>query len=171
MSMMNDIHTKPTSSMEDYLEAIAMIKEQGGRVTVTDLSKSLKVKKPSVVAALKKLTGGGLVIHERYGDVQLTKEGVRIAGEVYHRHQTLNSFLVNLLNIDPKVAEEDACRMEHSLSPASLEKLEKFLEFVLGCPRGEPEWLKSFNYFFKHGERDEEAMAKCQREKPETKKI
>ena len=148
--------------MEDYLEAIVMIKEQCDRVTVTDLSKSLKVKKPSVVSALKKLSDGGLVIHERYGDVQLTKEGVRIAGEVYHRHQTLNSFLVNLLNIDPKVAEEDACRMEHSLSPASMKKLEKFLEFVLGCPRGEPEWLKNFNYFYEHGERDKTVMAGCQ---------
>ncbi len=161
---MNGIYNRPTSSLEDYLEAIAMLEEKGRRVTVTALSKSVKVKKPSVVAALKKLSDEGLVVHEQYGDVKLTPSGARIAGEVYHRHQTLQSFLVKLLKDDPVVAEEDACRMEPSLSPVSLEKLDKFLEFVLSCPRGEPEWLKGFNYYFEHGERDKEAMARCQRE-------
>lgn len=58
----------------------------------------------------------------------------------------------------------DACRMEHVLSRTSLERLAKFIEFVLNCPRGEPEWLKGFNYYFQHGERDEELLARCQRE-------
>lgn len=154
---------RTTSSLEDYLEAIAIINGQDTKITVTALSKSLEVKKPSVVAALKKLSCDGLVIHNRYRDVKLTPAGNRIAAEIYRRHQALRSFLVNILNVDPKIAEEDACRMEHSLSSASLEKLGKFLEFVLNCPQGDPEWLKGFNYFFEHGKRDERTMAKCQR--------
>jgi DtxR family Mn-dependent transcriptional regulator len=153
-----------TASMEDYLEAMFILVEQGKPVKVTEIGKALGVKKPSVTSALAKLSEAGLVQHEKYGDVVLTDEGKRIAQDVYWRHRTLRQFLVEILNVDPAVAEGDACRMEHVLSSTSLERLAKFIEFVLNCPRGEPEWLKGFNYYFERGERDEELLARCQRE-------
>lgn len=91
--------------------------------------------------------------HEKYGKVVLTSEGARLAQNVYQRHRTLHQFLVEILKVDSTVAEEDACRMEHSLSATSLNRLAKFLEFVLNCPRGEPEWLKGFSYYLEHGNR------------------
>ena len=156
--------TGQTASMEDYLEAIALLSEGSKPVKVTQISKALGVKKPSIVSALTKLSEAGLVVHEKYGRVELTAEGEKIAQNVYRRHETLRHFLLDILNVDSKVAEEDACRLEHSLSSPSLERLAKFIEFVLNCPRGEPEWLKGFNYYFEHGKRDEELLARCQRE-------
>ena len=156
--------TRQTASMEDYLEAITLLSEGSKPVKVTEISKALGVKKPSVTSALMKLFEGGLVEHKRYGHVELTAEGKRIAQDVYRRHEILRRFLIEILNVESRVAEEDACRMEHSISPASLERLAKFEEFVLNCPRGEPEWLKGFNYYFEHGKRDKELMARCQRE-------
>ena len=156
--------TGQSASMEDYLEVIVMLAEEGKPIKVTEISKALEVKKPSVTSALTKLSKAGLVKHKKYGDVALTAEGERIAQDVYWRHRTLRQFLVAILNVDPTVAEGDACRMEHVLSSTSLERLAKFIEFVLHCPRGEPEWLKGFNYYFAHGERDEEILARCQRE-------
>jgi DtxR family Mn-dependent transcriptional regulator len=155
---------KPTSSLEDYLEAIVMLKEQGEKATVTALSQSLGVKKPSVDWALKKLGDSGLIIHEKYGDVELTPEGARIADEVYHHHKIIRQFLVEILNVDPETADNDACRMEHVLSRDSLSRLEKFIDFVLKCPRGNPEWLEGFNYYVEYGERDTNLLKKCQRE-------
>jgi len=155
--------TGQSASMEDYLEAIAILAEKSKPVKVTEISKALGVKKPSVTSALGKLSQQGLVEHKRYGHVQLTTEGERIAQDVFHRHEVLRHFLVEILNVDPEIAAEDACKMEHSLSPTSLERLAKFEEFVLNCPRGEPEWLKGFNYYFEHGERDEELLVRCQR--------
>ena len=156
--------TGQSASMEDYLEAIAILAEESKPVRVTEISRALRVKKPSVTSALGKLSQQGLVEHKRYGQVQLTTEGERIAQDVFRRHEVLRHFLVEILNVDPEIAAEDACKMEHSLSPTSLERLAKFEEFVLNCPRGEPEWLKGFNYYFEHGERDEEFLARCQRE-------
>jgi len=153
-----------TASMEDYLEAAIMLKEKGEKVTVTALSEFIGVKKPSVFWALKKLGEAGLVIHQKYGDVELTPEGVRIGEEIYHRHKILRRFLVEILHVDPAEAEGDACRTEHVLSRTSLERLAKFLDFVLNCPRGEPEWLKGLNYYFEYDKRDEELIARCQRE-------
>jgi DtxR family Mn-dependent transcriptional regulator len=162
--MVKSASDQQTASMEDYLETIALLKESNELVTVTAISKAMGVRKSSVDWALTRLSEAGLVLHEKYGDVKLTAEGARIAQDVYHRHKTLRRFLIEILNVDPAVAEGDACRTEHVLSRTSLEKLAKFLDFVLDCPRGEPEWLKGLNYYFEHDKRDEELLARCQRE-------
>ena len=154
--------TQQTASMEDYLEAIVMLSEGGKVVKVTEISNALGVKKPSVTSALTRLSELGLVTHERYGSVELTTEGERIAQDVYWRHKILRLFLVDILNVDPVVAEGDACRMEHVLSQTSLSKLAKFIEFLLNCPQGKPECLIGFNYYLEHGQRDKERVARCQ---------
>lgn len=154
--------TRQTASMEDYLEAITLLSEESKPVKVTEISSALKVKKPSVTSALTRLSELGLVTHKRYGSVKLTSEGERLARDVYWRHETLRHFLVDILNVEPVVAEEDACRMEHALSQASFSKLAKFVEFLLNCPQGKPECLIGFNYYFEHGKRDKELMARCQ---------
>lgn len=153
--------SEQTASMEDYLEAIAKLSEEETSVRVTQISKRLGVRKPSVTAALHKLSEDGLVKHRRYGLVELTPKGRRIAEEVMRRHEVLFYFLSEVLDIDPEIAQEDACRMEHSLSPSGLERLAKFVEFVLTCPKGEPVWHKGFKYYFEHGERDQELVARC----------
>jgi DtxR family Mn-dependent transcriptional regulator len=163
---MNDVSAKgkPTSSLEDYLEAIIMLKEQGEKVTVTALSESIGVKKPSVDWALKKLGDAGLIIHEKYGDVELTPEGAMIADEVYHRHKVIRKFLVEILNVDPETADNDACRMEHVLSKKSLSRLEKFVSFVLDYHPGIPDWEDIFNRFIEQGKDDQEIQARFTRD-------
>ena len=153
-----------SASMEDYLEAIAVLRREGYPVRVSQISKALDVKMPSVTCALRKLSEDGLVKHERYGHVDLTVKGRRIAGDVLRRHEALRQFLVEILKVDPDTAAKDACGMEHSISPDTAQRLGKFVEFVCHCPRGEPEWVKGFDYYFEHGERSEACMEKCQRE-------
>jgi Mn-dependent transcriptional regulator len=150
-------------SMEDYLERIAMLGRERGIVSITKLSDALGVKKPSVTSAIKKLSGKGLVDHERYGYVALTAEGSKIAQDVFSRHEALRKFLTEILGIDPETAWNDACKMEHFVSPVTAERLTKFVEFALTSPRGKPEWLKGFDYYFEHGVRGEEYLARCQR--------
>jgi len=162
--------TRQTASMEDYLEAIALLSEGSKPVKVTEISSALGVKKPSVSSALTRLSESGLVTHKRYGSVELTPDGERLAWDVYWRHETLRHFLVDILNVEPTVAEEDACRMEHVLSQASLSKLAKFIEFLLNCPRGKAECLIGFNYYFEHGKRDGKLTARCRaKNRKETK--
>ena len=152
-----------TSNMEDYLEAIVILAEQGKPARVTEIGKVLQVKKPSVTSALAKLSKAGLAKHKKYGDVVLTKEGERIAQDVYQRHRTLRSFLVEILDVDPVMADEDACRMEHVISRESLKRLARFTEIVLYCPQEKPDWLKNFYKYFKRGEGTKEILAKGQR--------
>lgn len=148
-------------SMEDYLESIVILGQEEKAVRVTQISKALGVKKPSVTSALKKLSREELVEHERYGYVKLTDEGQKLGEDVFHRHETLRHFLADILGVDPEMASKDACRMEHAISPPTLERLAKFLEFVQNRPRGEPEWLKGFRYYFEHGDLPSKYTARC----------
>ena len=113
--------------MEDYLEAIMLLETKQEGATVTSISYFLEVKKPSVSAAISKLSENRLVEHQRYGVVTLTAAGRRAARDVYHRHTTLLQFLTEVLGVDPATAEEDACKLEHNLSPASVAKLTDFV--------------------------------------------
>ena len=149
--------TTQSASMEDYLESIMMLSDGARGVRVTEVSKALGVTKPSVTAALKKLAQDGLVNHERYGYVELTAEGEAIAENIFRRHEALRHFLADILNVAPQIAAEDACKMEHHLSSTTMERLIKFVEFVMTRPRGKPEWIKTFNYYFEHGKLPEKA--------------
>jgi DtxR family Mn-dependent transcriptional regulator len=149
-----------TPSMEDYLEVIANLGAKRETVRVKEISRVLNVKMPSVTSALKKLSEQGLVVHEKYGYVELTPEGARIAADVIHRHKTLSRFFAEALDVDQKTAEEDACRIEHVISPLSLERVIKFIEFIEACPLGEANFPKRYKYYLEHGELPEECLEK-----------
>ena len=149
---------KYSPSIEDYLEVIANL---GGRrkvVRVNQIGQALQVKMPSVTSALKKLSDEGLVRHEKYGYVELTDKGDEIAKETIRRHKVLKRFFIEALGIDERTAEEDACKIEHVISLASLERLTKFLEFMEACPLGEANFPTRYRYYLKHGELPEEEL-------------
>lgn len=141
-----------TASMEDYLEAVVMLRSRGGGVRVKHISQELGVKAPSVSAALRKLSEDGLVEHERYGQVRLTPAGEKTARNVLHRHEVLRRFLIGILGIAPDIAREDACRMEHSVSAVTLERFSKLVEFAADCPQERPPWVENYHRYVESGE-------------------
>jgi len=114
-------------SGEDCLEAILVLAETGPVVRVKGLAQRLGVSRPSVVAAIAGLERKGLVRHERYGGVELTGQGRRLAGEMRRRHRLLQEFLQQQLGVSAATAAEDACRMEHVLSPETIRQLVGFV--------------------------------------------
>lgn len=124
-----------TPTMEDYLEVIGQLGKKDEVVRVKNIARQLNVKMPSVTGALKTLAKDGLIRHEKYGYVELTQKGNHIAKEIYSRHQTLFKFLNQILRIDPRAAEEDACKMEHTISSTALKKLIEFIKSLESCPQ------------------------------------
>ncbi len=151
---------KLTQSMEDYLEAIHIISLEKKVVRVKDIAKFLSVKTPSVVDALGKLAEKDLVIHERYGYLELTKGGITKAKGVYRKHKELYKFFNEVLGMSPEISAIDACKIEHYISKETLNRMVKFIEFIETCPEEYPEWLKSFNYYVKHGKRPKSCKKK-----------
>jgi DtxR family Mn-dependent transcriptional regulator len=154
-----------SASMEDYLEAIAKLGEGRKVVKVKQLSQMLGVKMPSVTSALKKLSEQELVVHERYGHVKLTPEGNELARDVICRHEALTRFFAQALGIDRETAEEDACKIEHVISPLSMERLTKFVEFIEACPLGGANFPTRYEYYLEHGELPQECSSRGVREK------
>ncbi len=124
-----------SESLEDYLEAIHLLREERGKARVVEIARHLGVKGPSVTGALAQLGRLGLVRHERYGGVDLTPEGASLAREILARHRKLARFLKEILGVVPDVAEREACRIEHAMSRETWSRLEEFLEGLFS--RGE----------------------------------
>jgi len=114
-----------TQSLEDYLEMVSFLADEG-EVRVTDLAARLEVSKPSVLNALKTLKEQELLEHKRYGAVSLTEKGKRKAAEIRERHSFLTAFLRDILGVGPETAERDACKLEHLLSEETLIKMKDF---------------------------------------------
>ncbi|MCB4205001.1 metal-dependent transcriptional regulator [Deferribacterales bacterium Es71-Z0220] len=122
---------KLTKNMEDYLEAILILESKHEVARSTDISEMLNVKKPSVTSALKYLAEKGYVNYNRYKGITLTKEGLEYAKQIYHRHKRIKEFLIKILNVEEKEAEENACRIEHVIDEDIFHKLSCFLDFIL----------------------------------------
>ena len=121
------MNKKLTESLENYLETIGMLIRKNKIARVKDISKELKVKNSSVNIALNILADKGLIIHEKYGYVELTKEGKRIADDIQYKEDVLLRILTEILGVDKEIDLKDACRMEHTISDETLAKLIFFI--------------------------------------------
>ena len=109
-------------SAEDYLEMILMLREQKGYARSIDIASALGVTKPSVSFAMKKLRENGYIAMDPENYITLTDRGMEIAERIYTRHKALTKFLIQI-GVDEKIAREDACKIEHDLSPETFEAL------------------------------------------------
>jgi DtxR family transcriptional regulator, Mn-dependent transcriptional regulator len=109
-----------THSMAHYLQAIASLKRMKGYAKVSDIADILAVSRAGVTSMLRSLKGRGLVVHERYGLVELTEEGERFAKLTERNREVLAQFFTDILGLGPETAHEDACMIEHLVSPASM---------------------------------------------------
>lgn len=116
-----------TQSLEDYLEAVFMLIDEGRPAQVHDVAEMLSVKMPSVVKAIRELKKLGLVTQEPYANIELTAKGARVAKLVLNRHTLLRQFLMKL-GVSRKTADKDACLMEHILSAETLDKIRTYTE-------------------------------------------
>ena len=139
---------------EDYLKVIYRLQSKGKAVRVRDLAKMLGVKPSSIIEELRRLSRHGYVHYEKGEYIKLTEKGKRIAKEVLRKHEALRRFLREILMIPEEVAEKDACYMEHGLHEITLDRIEKFLEFIDKhlMLKGKMVFLERLKYYYEHGE-------------------
>lgn len=114
-------------SGEDYLEAMLVLQQKNGFVRSLDVAEYLNVTKPSVSNATRLLKEGGFLTMDEDKLIHLTELGQEVAETIYERHCVLTEGLI-FLGVDPEIAEQDACRIEHDLSRQSFEKLKEAWE-------------------------------------------
>jgi DtxR family Mn-dependent transcriptional regulator len=126
----------PTATLEEYLETIYKL-SQDGPAKPTQIAEEIGVSGPTVTNTLKRLEAAGLVRREGT-DVLLTDEGRAHSLDIVRRHRIAERFLVDVLGIDWHDVHEDACLLEHALSPRVLAALEVYLDNPEVCPHGHP---------------------------------
>ena len=119
-----------TSTQEMYLKVLYEVRGRYQVARVRDLAKGMGVSPGTVSGALKKLDQAGFVEHERYGVVALTPAGVTIAECTLRRHDTIRDVLIEVFGVDAETAAEDACLMEHVVSPATVNRMIATLQGV-----------------------------------------
>lgn len=112
-------------SAEDYLEKILMIQERKGEVHSIDIANELGFSKPSVSVAMKNLRLAGYISMDESGCITLEEPGREIATRIYQRHKLLTRILISL-GVDDQTAAEDACKIEHDLSPETFDRLAEY---------------------------------------------
>lgn len=117
-------------SAEDYLETILMLSKKLPVVRSIDIANEMGYKKSSVSIAMKNLREAEHIRVTKEGYIYLTDSGKEIAEMIYERHQILSSWLIKL-GVDKKVAEEDACRIEHDISKESFNAIKKAISAQL----------------------------------------
>ncbi len=136
-------------TIEDYLELIYDLQKEGERVHTNDISNVLKINPASVTEIFQKLSDKRYVNYEKYRGVILTNKGEKIAERTKKKHKTLSEFLL-ILGIDKKIAEKDACEIEHVLHPSTLDMIIKFVEVLREC-KVTPFWLQRLRKYVKTG--------------------
>ena len=111
-------------SAEDYLEAMLMLKQERGYIRSIDVAEKLGVTKPSVSYATKRLRESGYISFDPAGMILLLPPGQEIAERMYERHMLLTELLIGL-GVDPEIAREDACKIEHDLSVESFDAIRR----------------------------------------------
>ena len=121
---------KLSASLEDYLEAIYNLSRQSQAARSKDIAEQLGVSRSSVTGALRLLKDKGMVRYEPYDHATLTKAGRTAARDVVTRHNILKSFFLNVLGLPVEVAQQAACRAEHTLGPHVIARFLAFIDFV-----------------------------------------
>ena len=117
-------------SMENYLETIYVLSNRIGNVKSIDVVHELGFSKPSVTVAVKNMKVKEYITVDKSGFIKLTDKGLEIAKSVYERHTVISSMLEKL-GVSPKVAAQDACKIEHIISAESFDAIKKHMEHYL----------------------------------------
>lgn len=149
--MTEDILEGLSASLEDYVEVIYHLEQSNKVARAKDIADQMSVQRASVTGALKALSAKGLINYSPYSTITLTPAGRAIAQDIIHRHETLKEFFVAALQLSPVEAEANACRIEHAIDPAAVDRLVHFLRFIKICPRTGMDWFDAFARYCQKG--------------------
>ena len=123
-----------SSSLEDYLEAIADLIDANGHAHSKELAGRLQVKMPSVTNALQALAARDLIVYKPHQPVVLTEAGSQAAAVIRKRHQYLCRFFEDVLSLPHDEADSTACKVEHDINENVLNKLIALTDFLSNDP-------------------------------------
>ncbi len=127
------------SVVEDYLKVIyAHTEWQPEPITSGALAARLGLAASSVTEMVKKLVAQGLVVHEPYGAIELTRDGTALALRMLRRHRLIETWLVDHIGYTWDEVHDEAEILEHAVSDRLLDALDAQLGHPVRDPHGDP---------------------------------
>jgi Mn-dependent DtxR family transcriptional regulator len=121
-------YMKLTPTLENCIKTIIKLDPSGYGIKSVEIAEALGITKPSVCRLVKSLQEKELVMRNGNLEVILTSEGRRQANHLIGKYDIIRRYLIEELGVDAKVATQDACNMEHIISPDCLTSISRILE-------------------------------------------
>jgi DtxR family transcriptional regulator, Mn-dependent transcriptional regulator len=121
-------------SIDELLELIWTLREKG----VTDMQSLLEnTSDPEARAILNQMRSEDFFEVEG-GSLKFKDKGEALAEGIVRRHRLTERLLMELFETSEEEAEEEACKLEHILSPTVTDSVCTFLGHPPVCPHGKP---------------------------------
>lgn len=118
---------KYQESEEMYLETILVLRQKSPNVHAINVAEELGYSKPSVSRGMSLLIKKGYITIGDGGELLFTDEGRKKAEGVYERHTVITE-LLEKVGASRELAEENACRIEHVITPELFDILRDFVK-------------------------------------------
>ncbi|MEN6444382.1 MAG: metal-dependent transcriptional regulator [Methanoregula sp.] len=127
------------SLREDFLEAVIVFTErQKSPPSAQEIAGMLHLPKSDADMHVQELLNLGDITLRPDGGIELTPAGQMIGQQTIKKHETLQCFLTEILGMDSSMASDEACRIEHTVSDETIDRLGDYLRTPASQPCGGP---------------------------------
>lgn len=126
-----------TDGMLEYLAAIYKLAQANDRVTTSALADTMCVSPPAASSMLKRLQDSSFVERSAPDGITLTEQGRLAALQLIRRHRLLEVFLVEVMGFTWDQVDVEAHRLEHSVSAAFEDRMDRLCNYPTRCPHGD----------------------------------
>ena len=127
-----------TAPVEDYLKVIFALESAAGVAGTNEIASELGFAPASVSGMVRRLAEQGLITHERYRGVKLTKAGRRAALRTIRRHRVIEAYLTTALGYPWDRVHDEAERLEHAASDELIDRMAAAIGEPATDPHGAP---------------------------------
>lgn len=127
-----------TAPVEDYLKVIFELESAAGVAGTNEIAAELGFAPASVSGMVRRLAEQGLITHERYRGVKLTKAGRRAALRTIRRHRVIEAYLTTALGYPWDRVHDEAERLEHAASDELIDRMAAAIGEPATDPHGAP---------------------------------
>jgi len=133
-----------SQAQEDYLKIILDLINSRRVARIKEIAQRKNVSMPTVTEAMHKMAQDGLINYAAHEFIDLTSQGEQAAQQMTARHQFLQLFLEDILNIPAETANAEACLLEHHLSATTLDRMILLYQFLTNCPHHADNLIENF---------------------------
>jgi DtxR family Mn-dependent transcriptional regulator len=127
-----------SSAAQAYLLTLRSMAGAGERARAASLSRRLGVSAQAASEMVGRLVADGLVTVDAKHELDLTDAGRSEADAIFRRHSLLEWLLTSVIGLGWAESDEEAARLQGSISPRVEERLAELLGNPRTCPHGNP---------------------------------